>query len=1199
MQRLLSRNLLLLFILVLFTGSAYADTESTTPSEEFLLSGDYQNFFLNNLQLATSDPKNSYLPLLLAKDINKQFLSSNDLGKDILGKLLADKDLPPLSRDLAVQMLAMIETSDGQEYQATELRRERGIIPSWRIAGSFGEYDQASFYQSFPPEVSIDFSIFMHGLGKDVTWRLLGENICLNNFQPYQWVSPQRGVLYLYTQFKLAEPTTVILEKTGPGACTFWIDGRESGTADPMQEELGNTIRFNSPEKLAAGWHRLLLKVYSAQTHGSEIFRLLGPDLNPLKNISYDLTALHGNNEFGKNLWQRLQPPTSDFTTAEKALICQYNHEYDQALSLWQQAISSEPDNPVLHIYYAACAGQAISVLPGPLQTSIIQREALKALELNPKAVGALLILGDHERQNKHFDKACSYYKQALSLNPQAIMAHGARIRIALENNWNAESATWLNELDKIYPDSYLSLLLKSIYANQTGQISKAAAILERACEKNRGNIIIASDCIRSYFASGNYNKALELLNQTPSYYQQRLDMIMLKAEMLSRTGKYTQAEETLKDCLQAVGNDPGILRIQGDVLFTAKNLDAAIQKYSESLKSDTGNFSLRRLLAGLEGKSYSFWQKFAINTQDTIEKFITTHTEYFGSTARLIDQTVLTIENSGGYSNYTHELQAVLTDSGVNKAAIVDTYGELLQARTIIPEKNRSLEPVILKGTKKITMPAVAPGAIIEHSYLNELPTPPDRKLRFPKWYFRSPNSQESFLFSQYVVRVPKGVDFAYATRNLDNNIEFTTSEDEDGTRYFIWTGKNMPEAIHEEGSPAISSTLPYVAVASRQSWNDVHSSMITSYLGKTIPTIAIQDKVRELTADCKTAREKIAAIYNYVNREITPSSSRAPAGHIFLQKSGNKRNLLLAMLHSAEIAADLVAVRPPENIIYDPIWKLPSDNNFMDYLILCRTENGTDLWLDPRARYAKAGEIGEDFCSGTGFILGLRKCEFVTIPAAPESLYTIERRREYHFSDSTTTLQGSIKYSGTRGWEFKENMIDLSQELRLGQLENILSKSLLSITVSEFELPDLTTPGSSFIVTYNATVPDFLRENTSGQFGINLALPKIELLPKHNANNRKTPYHLSNFVCGHDRYTYILPEDAVIKGLPEDQVIRSKFGYYSLSFTQENNNIILERKYNFQPQIISLEDWDDYHQLSVNIDHLENTYIWFEKHN
>ncbi len=1197
MQRLLLTNFLLLFILLPFTGSVYADTESTTPSEEFLLSGDYENFFLNNLQLAATDPKNSYLPLLLAKDINKQFLSSNDLGKDLLGKLLANKELPPLSRDLIVQMLATIEASAGQEYQATELQRKRGIIPSWRIAGSFGEYDQASFYQSFPPEGNIDFSIFMQGLRKDVTWRLLGENICLNNFQPYQWVSPQRGVLYLYTQFKLSEPTAIILEKTGTGSCTFWIDGKESGTADPMQEEQGNTIRFNSAEKLSAGWHRLLLKIYSAQTHGSEIFRLLDPDLNPINNITYDLTALHGTNEFGTKIWKRREPATADLTTAEEALLCQYNHEFDRALSLWQQAINSEPDNPVLHIYYAACAGQSASILPGPLQTSIIQREALKALELDPKAVGALLILGDHERQNKHFDKACSYYKQALSLNPKAIMAHGARIRIALENNWNAEANAWLQELEKIYPDSYLSLLLNSIYANKTGQINKAAKILEKACEKNSSNIIIASDCIRSYFASGNYEKALELINKIPSYYQQRFDLIMLKAEMLSRTGKYTEAEETLKECLQAIGNDPGILRLQGDILFTAKNIAAAINKYSESLQSDTGNYSLRRLLAGLEDKDYSFWQKFTINTQDTIEKFITTHTDYLGSTARLIDQTVLTIENSGGYSNYTHELQAVLTDSGVNKAAIVDTYGELLQARTIIPEKNRSLEPIILKGAKKITMPAVAPGAIIEHSYLNEIPTPPDHKLRFPKWYFRSPNSQESFLFSQYIVRVPKGVDFAYATRNLDDNIEFSTSEDEDGTRYFIWTGKNMPEAIHEEGTPAISSTLPYVAVASRQSWNDVHSSMITSYLGKTIPTLAIKKKVQELTADCKTAGAKISNIYNYVNSEITPSGSRSPAGHIFLQKSGNKRNLLLAMLHSAGIKADLVAVRPPENILYDPIWKLPSDNNFIDYLIRCRTGNENDIWLDPRARYAQAGEIGEDFCGGTGFILGLRKCEFVTIPAAPKNLYTIERRREYHFSDDATALTGSINYSGTRGWEFKENMIDLNHELRLGVIENILSKSLLGITVSAFELPNLTTPGTSFTINYTATVPDFLRENTSGQFGVNLALPKIELLPKHDANNRKTPYHLSNFVCGHDRYTYILPEDAVIKKLPEDQIIRSKFGYYSLSFTQENNNIILERKYNFQPQIIALNDWNDYHQLSSSIDHLENTYIWFEK--
>ena len=1191
----------ILLILILFqtTPVLHADTENSIPSEEYLLAGDYENFFLNNLNLARIDPGNAYLPLLLAYNVHKQFLSKSNLGESQLQDILKEDRLSPLSRHLCLQTLAGIYDSAGREFEATEIRRKDGVIPVWRIAGAFGEYEQASFYQTFAPESDIDFSIFMPGLTRDVTWRLLSENVCLNNFIPYRWISPARGILYLYTQFKLPEKTDIILEKTGSAAFSFQIDGIKCGTSDPMQQMIGATTRFKSPHPLYAGWHRLLIKLYSPDKDSPEIFRLLNTDLQPIAGITYDAKNTEGQNHSGSQDWPRLQEDTSNYTNTEKALYYQYNQEYDKALTYWQKALREEPDNAALHIYYASCAGQALDILPGPMRSSIIRQEALTALKLNPKAVGALLILGDHESQNQRYAKAESYYTKALTINPQAIIAHSSRIRIALENNWQAESMQWLQNLDDLYPDGYLSLLLKSMYYNKLGHIQEAAKTLEKAYNLDQSNITVAIDCIKAYFASGDAQRALQILEDLPSYYQQRVDLLLLKGEILSRTGETARAITTLKQSLQAIGNDPGILKKQGDILFSARDYAAAIAQYKLSLELNSGNYILRRLITELEGGDYHFWRDFTLNTNKIIDDFIKTHGQYFGSTARLIDQTVITIQQSGGYSNYTHELQAVLTDSGVSKAAVIDTYGELLQARTILPEKGRSLEPIILKGSPEITMPAITPGAITEHTYLQEVPTPADRKLRFPKWYFRSPNNQESFLFSQYVVRVPKGVEFAYATRNLGESVEFKMLEDDDGTRNFIWTGKNMPEAIHEEGSPAISSTLPYVAIASRQSWNAVHSSMILAYLGKTIPTLDIREKVSALIADTNSKNEKISRIYDYVNREILPSGSRAPASHIFLQKSGNKRNLLLAMLHAAGISADLAAVRPPADIMYDPVWKLPSDNNFTDYLIRAQGDNNQDIWLDSRARYAKAGEIGEDFCNGTAFILGLDNCNFVTIPHATEDRYTIQRSRKYTFRQNNANIQGQINYPGTRGWEFKENFVDLNPELQLGVIENILSKSLFGITVENFTLPHLTTPGTDFTVNYTASITNFLREKSGNEYGIYYALPAIKLLPVRNANNRKTPYHLSNFVAGDDRYTYILPENAIIKSLPEDVIIRSKFGYYSLCFTQNNNRIILERKYNFQPQIIKLNDWNDYYSLSRQIDQIENSYISFTRNN
>ncbi len=1193
--------ILILFIIhLLINSSADADTTSTTPAATEFLDGNYTALFDRCLTLAANDPTAAYLPLLIAEKINRQFLADNSIGNRRLLDLAGVTDLPPLCRYLVKELLARNYAAAGKEYQASNLRAENGIIPSWRIAGAFGEHDTASFYQVFPPERGIDFSIFMPGLGKDVTWRLLGENICLNNFIPYKWMTPQHGVLYLYTQFKLDVPQRIILEKEGSGVFSFWVDGIAAGGTDYTETDPSINCLFRSPTPLAAGWHRLLIKLSTRNYDTPEIFRLLDADFKPIENIRYDLKELHGKNSFGKEEWQRVeQPLIDDYTPAEKALFYQYLQQYDQALQLWDEAIAADPDDPVLHLHYATCAAQASAILPGPLRSSIIRREALKTLELEPQAISALIILGDHERQNNRINQANAYYQRALELNPTALIAHTLRLRMAINNAWNPEIHDWLPQLERLYPQSYIASLLTGIYFNSSGQIKQAAGSLEKAFTQDQANLTIATDTLKSYFLAGDTEQALKIIEMLPSYYRQRRDILLLKAEILARFGDYQGAITTLAKSLQAVGKDPEILKAEGDILYSSKAYSAALTKYQESLELDGGNYTLRRLIAELEGKDYRFWKNYTLDARAKIDEFSKKHTSYIGSTARLIDQTVLQIYPGGGHSNYTHELQAVLTERGVNQAAIVDTYGELLQARTILPEHGISLEPNILNKTApNITMPAVAPGAVIEHAYLDEHATPADRCLRFPKWYFRSPSNQESFLFSQYIIRVPKGVDFAYASRNLGDKVKLDIIENDDGSTDYIFTGTDMPEAIHEEGSPAISSTLPYVAVASKQDWEDIHYRLLNTYLGQTNPTQAIQKQAEALTANCPTLKDKITALYSYVNAEITPNHSIAPASHIFLQKTGNKNHLLLAMLRSCGIKAELVAVRPPANIIYDPIWKLPATNSFIDYLIRAESDNNEYLWLDTRARYGGAGEIGEDLAGGTGLTLGLNNCEFITLPPALEYSYTINRERNYQLATTAPTIiDGEINYYGTRAWEYKENLINLNSDLRLGVFETILANSLLGISITDFELPNLEEAGTGLTFNYQASIDDFLKENINGEFAIPLALPTIELLPTKDANERRTPYHQNKFLAANDRYIYNLPAGARVSKLPENVVIRSKFGYYSLNFSQDNKRIILERKYNFLPQIIALDDWQDYFKLAQNLKQIENDYIWFKE--
>ena len=1180
---------------VLTADSAFAQS-SILGGKEFL-QGDYDGLLNAVLDYAAENPQHAYLAMIVASELNRQYFSKSGLGREKLESLRENKILDPLAENLVLKMLADAAGSRGEQSAATELRRERGLIPVWRIAGPFGEYDNSSFYQSFAPEAGIDFSIFMQGLGKSVTWRLLSESVCLNHFTPYKWVAPQRGVIYLYTQFKLEQKQKVVLEKSGRGSYKFWVDGYEVGVADPLQEETAKVLRLQSSEKLSAGWHRVLIKIYAADYDAEFSCRLLDENFKPLNGVSYGLKKIQGKDNFGSKLWKKVAPDQENFSLGEQALYYQYQGMYDKALNYWQAAIIKQPHDAALRVHYAMCASQARDILPGSMRESIVQREALKAFELDKNSVASLLLLAEYERRHKRYKRAGEYFALGLKNNPKAIMLHGARIRMAMENDWSGEIIDWMARFTEIYPQSYLLRLLQGMYYNNQGFVSKAAAALAEAKSMSQENIIVSVDAVKSFLAAGEVEKAVRCWEQLPFYLQKRADLLVLYSEILSRLKEKEHALSTLNQALNAVGNDERIKRIAGDVCFRNGDDQQALALYKESLGLAAGNYFLRRLITNLEGRNYKFWEDYEINPFKKIDEFISSNKKYFGRTVKLVDQTVLTLYPGGAYANYTHELQTVRTDSGVLQAAKINTYGELLQARTIIPESGVVLEPVVLPGTGEITMPAVAPGAAIDHAYLYENAETSDRKLHFPKWYFRSPSSEESFLFSQYIVRVPLGVDFVFATRNLSDKVDFASFEEEDGTREFIWTGKNMPEAIHEEGSPAIGSTLPFVEIASRQSWDDIYRLMVKVYLGKIIPIIAIKEQVKELLAGLVSPAEKIAAIQRFVCRNVLSSTSRAPASHVFFQRFGNRSLLALAMFKAAGIKAELVAVRPPANILYDPVWKLPNAANFTEYFIRAFIDKEKLLWLDLRAKYAAAGKIGEDYAGGTGFVLGENKGEFVFLPEADEDSYMVRRQREYcvDVAVNHVAISGKIVYPGIRGWEFKENMAALSIEKREEVLENILMESLFGVSLESSSFPELEVSGKPFTAVYEAGVDDMIREKVNGSLGVPYNLPEIMMLPARNSNRRLTPYHLKNFLAANDKFEYNLPAGSVIGQLPEDVVVRSKFGLYSLVFSTQGNKIIVERKYLFKPQIISLDDWKSYRELVQQIKKVEAGYIWF----
>lgn len=1206
------RRLLIIFLFVVIGVNAAEKSEASNSllDNKYFLNGDHDGQLKFWLDSALKSPKDSLLPLILAWDVNTKYLADSQTGKELLQNILKTSNMPADSLYMARKQLGKILTNSGEYEKASAVFFKLGLIRKWRIAGPMGRSEKAAFYREFSPEFGIDFSATMDGLAAHTYWRVIPEMAIGDMIYPWDWVSPRRGVVYLYTQFKLTKAQEVIFDVDSSCSLSIWVDGKKQAAVERMRRNYPQHLSLNEKnnKSLSSGWHTLLIKMYAPYGEKNIAVRLLGADRKPIENVEYNISQVkevRGENTFVLNtdpfklesqLTAKMKKSSSAENIAKLAVYYQSCGLIDKAIDYWKQTVVKDSKNAA-YLARMAMAGELAGFMPPPMRKSFSHQANLKAVSLNPNCVPSLYALGEYERGQGKLKEATEYYQQALKANPEALRILAARARMAIANKWRIESEEYLRAYKKVYPRSPLLYVLYSMQKNAEELTNNSAANLLKAYMLERGNINLCKDAASAAFSGGDIEEGLRVLSLLPQWYQEQPLILVLRGEMMARLKRYSQAQELFAKVVNILGEDASVLKLQAETYFLAGQKEKSLEFYKKSLQSSPEQHNIRRLIAELEGKDYAFWKEYSIPAEKALEEFEATKTPS-GRAARLIDQTVINIYKDGSFANYTHELVSVLTESGVSQAAVVDSYGELLAARTILPENGVSLEPVILPGERNITMPAVAPGAAIEHKYLQEQRAPADKCLRFPSWYFRSPEAEESFILSQYIVRVPVGASFAYATRNLGNNVKFIKETDESGADIYIWTGRNMPRPYHEEGSPAINVTLPFVSISGKRSWQDVNRIFVNYYLGRCIPDVAIKKMAEELTVGLESSAEKIKVIFEYVCANVEQTTSKVSASHVFAQRSGDRNLLLLSMLGAVGIEAVFTPVRASDNILFAPEWSLPESSVFTNYLIAAKNEQDQIIWLDSRFRYGAAGVVGEDLAGGSAFLSTVDGGEFVQLPAPRYKDILLSEKKRYTPQDNTDIkITGETSIAGNAGYDLKESFLQASKKTQTESVEQLLSSALPGVEIEKYTLPGVEQAGVAFKVNFTANQPLAVKENRNGARGIKLGLLPLELLPEKDFSNRKTPFQLNRFLVGKDEIMIDLPAGSVVQSLPSAVTLRTDFGFYHLFIQKQNGGVLIKRSYDFRPQIIPVRDWSEYFKLARQIEEIESVMVWYKK--
>lgn len=1183
-----------LFLCLVLSGLRVFAGEADYLGSEYYLKGDHAGLFEYYLQNAEKKPG----LVKFAAALNKQiFESPKIIGEKLRAQLESASD-GRVTYYLR-QMLAEQYFAGGDYMKAKEQCRLRGVISDWSIAGPFGRYGKADFYESFWPENGAEYN-------DQDKWRRITE-AGVHDFDPWQWVRRKRGVVYLYTEFYLPGSTQVRINVRTHNAFKLILDKRVSAVADKISGtlpyEIAAGLRSGGKSELQAGWHSILLKLYAPAVNSKIEVTLTDNNLQAIEGIKFG-----AGNVLPEKVDGRLVLELADFEqyqnnpeavkdakqAAYQAKRWQVQGCYDLALKLWEIALKLDSKNGAYWAQRGECE-KLCYFIPEARRESLAFRSNSEAVKINPGCVPALVALGEYEKRGHNYKKAQNYFDEALKTNGSDLSAWVAGYRMAKDNGWDVLAQGIIKKINEKFPDSLSAGILAATQSYLS--ISEMAARLAVVGEKQRQNVSVLDNLIKAYLSIGELEKAERALELFLPYSQKSQMVFKLRAKIELAKNNYAKAAEYFEQAARSSGGNVGSLKQAGFtrlLLATDEDKKQALGLFKEVLKISPQEHDIRRLVYDLENKNYRFWQKYAIDYKEKINEYIKSE-KPLGRTARLIDQTILTVYPDGSYVNYTHELQNVLSPSGVKQAAVIDTYGELISAQTILPKRKISLEPIVLPGQNKLTMPALSVGAFTEHSYLQQQPAAADKNLYFPNWFFRSPDREETFLFSQYIVRVMPGAAFKYELEEHGSKIQFQKFEEEDGVEVYSWTGKNMPRAIHEEGGLAITEALPLTAVSGDQNWQGVNNLLMNYYISRVIPTFHIRDKARELTAGARSEKDKIAALYYYVCREIENTSAVAPASYIMEQHSGDRNLLLLSLLEALKIKARFVAIRPSDKLLYKPIWKLPSANIFTNYMVLAEDENGRRYWLDTRYKYGRFGFIPEDIAGATAFVVDKNGGDFTTLKDVDLQANCILDKRGYTLDKNVISLSGRKIIPDLAGIKLKEKLVNAKPQLRHSVIEKVIGSGLTGLELKEFSLPGLDQSDEDFVCAYSAQLYNAISRKRDGFIGVPLGLSVLPLLPKKDFINRRTPYHFTRNINIRDVYEYELPqmEEVVI---PKELLIKNRFGYYKIGLQRNGQKVVIRRDCSFQPQRIGVAHWKDFYAMAKKIEEAESALLWWK---
>ncbi|MHC4871547.1 MAG: tetratricopeptide repeat protein [Planctomycetota bacterium] len=1203
----------LIILLFIFCSSCPAAQEEG-PVSDILYPASYTGGEINKAYLywlsrAAENSSNAAgeAALQMANTVNRYDLKADKKADEILKKIIAQEEADPFVKDLAVQLYSEHLINEGEFKAGEKLQLDSGVIDKWFVCGPFGRYAYSSFYRKYGPEAAAQPADYIFtGSRNKVSWRQVRLSPFDMRFYPYSFIYPVNNVtLYAAAQFISEKKNTAVIEIDTKASYRLWLNGKSLADKDNIKNYAPRRKLIKS--SIRKGSNLLFLKIYSPDSSAALRIRMLDRHFKPLPGISFlnkitpEKFPFSGaaSTEKTELLAPRIERYCKNLTKREKLLLKSFFMSIEQipdlALHYAEEALKSAPANVACRYRYADAVSNAIH-LPTEIRSNL-KRKILKDISAKKEhSIPALLRLADLERDDEKIKESIALLDRILAIKKDCIPAFRRKAGLFLKEKWYPEAEKTVVEFLKYFPENTSSAISASrVYQNMRLNL-QALEKFSMARRLKQSSSALWWIEIEALTGCGKIKEAETLLSELLKKTENIPVVNYSAAEAYLKISKPLKALGRIELACRTLPQNEIYQLKKAEILYQLGRTRQALTAYRKSLELKPSQHYLRRLIDKLEGKNYNFWQKYRVDVKEAIQR--SRSNRYIGGTVRLIDQTVMSIYKDGSRAESIHQLQKVLTRGGISTAAEVPVIGDLLEARSILNE-NTSLEPVRVPEKNSFTMPGLRENTCVEYRFFLAHKNHYDYTFHAPCWYFRSPDSNEKFVLTQYIIEMPEDFPFKYVQRNFKNAPKIETAE---GKKTYTWTMRNMERVANEEGMPHIREFLPHVEIGADLSWSAMAELFANFYLSRLQPTLDLKNLIKNLIKESLSEREKIKILHRYVMDNIENTSSGNRASIINARKKGNRILLLLALLKEAGVKAEYALLRPGSHLMFEPSWDLPQPDIFLHRAIAVFPKDNSDIiWLDMRYRDNTLNTIHEDFSNATAFVVNEKGGEFFTLPGVPAQNYaeknicTITLDKD----SSNAVVQGENKIRGKSASLLKEALLSSSKKKRIQSFERRMNNQFNNFTTTALVLPNLEKPGTEYLEKYNGEISRLLLPLDESLYKISLPLTKLQIVKDIDSKpeERKNPYRINSLYASDDIIIFNLPEEYKISRIPENVFIKSELGSYLLKYSISEKTLTIKRKYTFEPKFIKKDKFAELVEILRKIRDAEEGSIILEK--